>query len=265
MVDHRFFKRLASFFGVILTLAFAMGGSQAYAVKANKAVVAEKVPSKKKSKKTEGMDLADVFKLLDAGTTIHEQFLEQGGASAINQIATSYYVMAESMEDREKAVDYYKQAAHYFEKAAEAGNLEARYNAGLVRSKLGEYEAAAEHYWLCCKWTLRKENVTIVLKAALNWVVLIVEGNDHPSVEKFKRLLGVLQGYKANFAETADDDKMNTERAMNAVAALNAFWRGLLEENMQKGVIKQTSLSDQKHTDDVEAVKAAQSQQQRAS
>lgn len=259
MVQNFYCRERASFLGELLALVFMLGSaSDVYSGPASK-VVAEKTVKKVEQKDKE-IDLKAVFALLDAGVTVYEQFLGQGSASALNQIATSYYVMAESMEDREKAVDYYKRAAYYFEKAAEAGISEARYNAGLVRSKLGEYAAAADHYWLCCKWALTKENVTIVLKAALNWVVLIVDGNDHPSLEKFKRLLGVLQGYKANFQGKTEDDSANTERAMNATAALNAYWRNILEQDLRKGPSEQDAvLSEQKLSETENASKQSSS------
>lgn len=253
MVENHCLKKGTKRFAEVWALAFAWGGIHGHAaskIQAEPKVVTgnagatEKagasskpstkasVTAKRKELERTPLNQEAARKLLDAGTVVYEDYLEKGGASAVNQIATNYYVLAESEKDSAINVDYYKRAAYFFEQAADAGCFEARYNAGLVRSKLQEYEATVKHYRLCCKTPLAKDNVSIILKAALNWVVLIVEGNDHPTPEDVKLLMEVSQGYRAKFPEDkTQEDADNTKRAMDIVASMTVYLRNFVEQD----------------------------------
>lgn len=229
-----------AFSGGVLALTLALnGGSAEASVTAQRKTPPKETRERLKERSAEKLQREDsainkntAIRLLTDISTVYEQYLQKGSASSLNHIATTYYVLAENESEKSKIVEHYKMAAHYFEEAADAGCGEARYNAGLVRSKLEQYVQAVAHYRTCCQESLQKDTTSLILKAALNWVVLISGGHVQPSQEDVTQLLELAQGYIAKFSDDeTPEGKENKKRAMEMLGVLMVYVREKLEKS----------------------------------
>ncbi|MDR2464420.1 MAG: hypothetical protein LBD36_02290 [Holosporales bacterium] len=139
-------------------------------------------------------------KALENAVTIYEQFTKTGSASALNQIAAAYFTLGEQNEINncaQKAQEFYQKAVVYFCKAAEAGCIEAKYNAGIAYNKLKTYDKAALCYRECIKHCSDNES-DLALKAAVNLMILVLENNVPRNVDEIISLVKLSEMNKQN-------------------------------------------------------------------
>lgn len=163
--------------------------------------------------------------LEDAANNVAELYNDQkinnGSASALNQIAAAFYTLGEQYEkhantnERKLSTQFYEKATIYFTKASLAGCKEATYNAGLTYSKLKKYDESSKFYRQCIQETTnskqetnndqpqtaglkekKSKTIDLALKAAGNLAVLMMNKNINSDINEIKDLLVLGKKYK---------------------------------------------------------------------
>ncbi|MDR1597939.1 MAG: tetratricopeptide repeat protein [Holosporales bacterium] len=139
--------------------------------------------------------------VLEQALSVYEQFLKPGSAAALNQIAAAYYILGEKSEsggEYQKAKDYFGKAAEHFCKAADAGCNEAEYNAGLAYNRLRRYDDSATHYRKCIGRCQSEVDADLLLKAAVNLSILMLDKHIPQDTDEIVRWVGFCKQYNTN-------------------------------------------------------------------